>query len=405
MQSEIALKNKFRNMMVKVDIVFTKTIHGPTGDCSFVRSMGEQKRLFAEHGIDLRIVTPDLFSGHVETSSFGKPTWKHSVFTFFNRFSALTTRIYIYLRYQKSCDRLLKYYADLEDKGEVVAFQEMMACERFLKLYPIHKQKVLLTLHTDGSFWDMWYYSFPRLKSRLLNGFKKGVEKILLENVDMFGFVANHPRKRFCALYGENEEKTFFVYNGIPLKPFQDREVAEKVNLVCVGTLGDRKNQMGILNAVAAMDEEHQKQISITLVGDGDSREQLEAKARTLISLVRFTGASKEVEKYLSQANLFCLFSKAEGLPISIVEAMRAGLPVIGGNVAGIPEQIIDGKSGYLVELNEKELTEILTFIIDHKEQLPQMGKASYELFRRDFTIEAMVLKYAEVYREVCLRS
>lgn len=389
--------------MIKVDLIFTKTMYGPTGDCSFVRSMGEQKLLFAEKGINLRVITPDLFCDHSEKKNYGRPTWKHSLFAFFNNFSALTTWFYIYLRYQKSCDRLLKYYANLEDKGDIVAFQEMMACERFLNLYPKHKQKVLLTLHNDGSFWEMWYYNLPRLNSRLLNAFKKGVEKTLLENVDLFGFVANHPRKRFCNLYGVQNNKTFFVYNGIISRPCPNRELVDKLNIVCVGTLSDRKNQMGILNAVALLDEEHQRQITITMVGDGDSRELLEVKASTLTSEVRFTGSTNEVEKYLIQANVFCLFSKSEGLPISIVEAMRAGLPIIGSNVAGIPEQIIDGKTGYIVNLDEKELSRILKNIIDHKELLPQMGKASYELFQNDFTIEAMLSKYAEVYKGVII--
>ena len=386
--------------MLKVDLIFTKTKYGPTGDCSFVRSMEEQKNLFAEYGVDLRVITPDISSSHNETNNnIGKPTWKHFLFFVFNRFSAMTTRLFIYLRYQKSCDRLLKYYANQGEHGDVVTFQEQMACERYLKLYPKHKQKVLLTLHNDGSFWEMWYYALPRLKSRMLTSFKKNVEDTLLAGVDMFGFVADLPRKRFCTLYGVKYDKTFYVYNGILSKPCPEREVADKVRLVCVGTLGDRKNQMGILNAISIMDEVYQKQISITFVGDGDVREQLEAKAQSLTSKVIFIGSTKEVEKYLLQANLFCLFSKQEGLPISIVEAMRAGLPIIGSNVAGIPEQIIDGKTGYVVDLDEKLLSEVLTNVIDHKELLPQMGKASYELFLKSFTIEAMVSKYAEIYK------
>ena len=387
--------------MLKVDLIFTKSMYGPTGDCSFVRSMNDKKSLFAEQGIDLCVYTPDMLISKSEARSSVKPTWKHNLFVLFNRYSVITTRLYFYLRYQKNSDRLLNYYSEIDDKGNVVAFQEMFACERYLSLYPEHNQKVLLTLHNDGSFWDMWYYDYPRLKSCLLSLFKKRVEKNLLNKVDMFGFVANLPRKRFINLYGVQEEKTFFVYNGIQFKPFSDREIVDKVNLICVGTLGERKNQIGILNAVSMLDEKKQKLISITLVGDGDVREQLITKAQTLASEVRFTGSTKEVEKYLLQSNLFCLFSKQEGLPISIVEAMRAGLPVIGSNVAGIPEQIINGETGYVVNLDDKALSLVLENVINHKEMLPQMGKASYELFQKNFTIEAMVSKYSKVYKSV----
>ena len=175
--------------------------------------------------------------------------------------------------------------------------------------------------------------------------------------------------------------------------------IPDKVRLICVGTLNSRKNQMGILNAIGYLTKEEQPQLEVVFVGGGEARNDLEEKAKSLFSNVEFTGTTREVDKYLKQANVFCLFSKAEGLPISIVEAMRAGLPIIGSNVAGIPEQIIDGESGYVVELNEQDLSEKLSYIVKHKELLPQMGEASYRLFERQFTIEAMVEKYAKVYK------
>ena len=78
---------------------------------------------------------------------------------------------------------------------------------------------------------------------------------------------------------------------------------------------------------------------------------------------------------------------------------MRAGLPVIGTNIAGIPEQIEDGKTGYLVDVDEKQLAEKIKYLVEHLEILPRLGEASYQLFLERFTIEAMVKKYAEIYK------
>ena len=164
------------------------------------------------------------------------------------------------------------------------------------------------------------------------------------------------------------------------------------------GSLCDRKNQIGILNAIGSLPVSYQERITVTLVGDGNSRIALESKAKELTSKVIFTGSSKEVDKYLAKANCFILFSKDEGLPISIIEGMRSGLPIIGSNVAGIPEQIIDGKTGYLVEVNEQKLADRLKYLVDNVDELPKMGQVSYQLFLEKFTIDAMVKKYTDIY-------
>ena len=105
------------------------------------------------------------------------------------------------------------------------------------------------------------------------------------------------------------------------------------------------------------------------------------------------------MDKHLQQANCFVLFSKDEGLPISIIEGMRSGLPIIGTRIAGVPEQIIDGKTGFIVDVDEHQLADKLRYLVAHLDELEQMGRASYDLFIEKFTIEAMVKKYAEIYK------
>lgn len=386
--------------MIKVDLIFSKSIYGQAGDRSFVRCMGEQKALFAQHGVDLRIITPDLYQPSDGTIKPVKASWKHSVAMFLTNHSALATRLFVYMKDDRRAQRMLKYYNSLPDKGDVVAFQDMKDCIVFLDHYNHYNQKVLLTLHSTGDFWSMAYYTLPKLGSRLLKRYRENLEKKLFKGVHKFGFVADSPRKEFCANYHWDDAKTFFVYNGIESREYTPMPKPDKVKLICVGTLNSRKNQIGLLNALGLLPEAEQNKIEVILVGGGPDRELLEEKSKTLQAKVTFTGTTFEVEKYLKQANVFCLFSKGEGLPISIVEAMRVGLPIIGSNVAGVPEQIIDGESGFVVELDEKVLTKKLQYIINHKEQLPQMGEASFRLFEKQFTIEAMVEKYSRVYKD-----
>ncbi len=388
--------------MLKVDLIYSSWITAPNGASHFVGRMKEMKGLFAENGIDLRVITPDLFNPREfanESVVRQKPLKKFCFWL--AKYSVILTRIIIHKAYDKSAISVVDYYEKLPDKGEVLAFQETTTCYYYLKRNKEHKQKVLLTIHGSGDMWSMWYHRYPRLKGLIMKPYRKDIENTLFTGCDKIGFVADYPRKYFCANYPFEEKKTYFAYTSIEtsVEP-QPMVIGDKVKLITSGGLSDRKNQMGVLNAIGLLSDDYQKQIKYTLLSNGEMREALEAKARTLKAEVIFTGKVEKVEDYLRQANCFVLYSKDEGQPMSIVEAMREGLAIIGSNVAGIPEQIIDGKTGYVVDLNENSLAEKLRYIIDHKDELPAMGQASYKLFLEKFTIDSMVKKYAEIYKK-----
>ena len=89
----------------------------------------------------------------------------------------------------------------------------------------------------------------------------------------------------------------------------------------------------------------------LDLVGDGPHEEAVRADAARLglADRIRFLGLRSDVEALLAQSQLFVLTTHWEGFPRSILEAMRAGLPVIATSVGGIPESVEDGRTGYLV--------------------------------------------------------
>lgn len=93
-------------------------------------------------------------------------------------------------------------------------------------------------------------------------------------------------------------------------------------------------------------------------------------------------GNSNQVNDYLTNSDAFILFSKDEGLPISIIEAMRCGLPIISTRIAGIPEMIVEGISGYLVDVDEQQLSELFEKILIDRPDFVKWGK-SQELFMK----------------------
>ena len=138
----------------------------------------------------------------------------------------------------------------------------------------------------------------------------------------------------------------------------------------------------------------------MTFVGDGPSRNTLEKVAATLSADIYFAGNSNQVNDYLTNSDVFILFSKDEGLPISIIEAMRCGLPIISTRIAGIPEMIVEGISGYLVDADDRQLSELFEKILIDKPDLTKMGESSRMIYEEKFSQKAMILSYVELWQK-----
>ncbi len=114
---------------------------------------------------------------------------------------------------------------------------------------------------------------------------------------------------------------------------------------------------------------------------------------------VEFLGDSLDVPELLADSDIFVLFSRHEGLPISILEAMRAGLPVIASDVGGISEEVEDHLSGLLVPNGDLDkAANAVRLLVDDVELRQQMGEAGRQIFERRFTRATMIEHFAEIY-------
>lgn len=122
--------------------------------------------------------------------------------------------------------------------------------------------------------------------------------------------------------------------------------------LLCVGRLSEQKGQHLLLEAAAAL-RDRLPDFEIVLAGDGELRSSLESTIRrlSLQANVRITGwqTAEQIRQQLRECRALVLPSFAEGLPIVIMEALALGRPVISTYIAGIPELVIPGESGWLV--------------------------------------------------------
>jgi glycosyltransferase involved in cell wall biosynthesis len=134
--------------------------------------------------------------------------------------------------------------------------------------------------------------------------------------------------------------------------------VTSTPKLVCIGRLSEEKGQMLVLRAAELLHRRGVK-LEVVLAGDGPLRKPLEAEIDRLglRGIVRITGwiDNAEVRALLLEARALVVASFAEGLPVVIMEAFALGRPVISTMIAGVPELVEEGVSGWLVPAGDLE--------------------------------------------------
>lgn len=192
------------------------------------------------------------------------------------------------------------------------------------------------------------------------------------------------------------------VWNGVPDTPLRARPgTTTPLTMITIARMVHQKDHATLLHAVSTLEGNWR----IQLVGDGPERTALEALTAELglTQRVTFFGERQDVAHLLSQADIFILPSKWEGLPISILEAMRAGLPVIASDVGGVSEAVIGGETGFLTRPRDVDhLRAQIRHLIETPHVLARIGKAGRERYEREFRIEVTARKTVEIYEEVC---
>jgi glycosyltransferase involved in cell wall biosynthesis len=146
------------------------------------------------------------------------------------------------------------------------------------------------------------------------------------------------------------------------------------------------------------------KALRFDLVGSGPELESSKALAKSLgiAEQVSFLGDRRDVPDLLARSQVFILSTHYEGLPISILEAMRAGLPVVATSVNGIPEEVEHGKTGLTVPHQDVQaLADALSILINSPDKRNQMGKAGRHKFEQEFTVERMVNNTKTIYNQI----
>ena len=301
------------------------------------------------------------------------------------------------------CGRRLAAWCEEQNVGVMHVHQCTPMFQAMLARLPGKRVPLLLTEH------GRHHPDFPSRKRAI-------VHKLLLGKRDRLIAVGEATRQALIANEGLPSDRVEVIYNGVDLAQFT--EVAPEIR-------GEVRKELGlseddwIITLVARLDaiKDHPTAIrtlqrvresvpgaKLLIVGDGSEREKIEGIIRdgNLGDCVHMLGTRRDVPRLLRASDTFLMSSIGEGIPLTIIEAMAAGVPVVSTSVGGIPEMVTTGETGFLNDSGDADglASSIVKLSSDSGLRSRIIGAARQRAFDV-FSREQMLESYAKLYEEM----
>lgn len=415
--------------MKKVDEFYPLDINTTIGPTGTIKRLFRNKDYFAERGYDIKIIAcvpirrkvltydyelrelsalPEEKNSGIMRDTINAPGTisriKSKLKTLMesNRFTSSANS---HRKERGNVQRIKKYLA-MKRTPDIVVFHETESCYHYYKLQNGRSVPQTATfIHADGSDDGMFRKSHPTLVGTSVHYEVLRRLEYVYQHTDRIVFISELARQRFCNAHPEYATKAVSVVNGIDdiMPSFEVTPSSpHKYRLVSTGSVCKRKGQYIVIEAMRKMDKAVLKDTHFTVIGTGPDYSELKEKVLEygLQGNVAFLGnkPNAEVHGLLGKENIYVLMSNNEGLPISILEAMRAGLPVISTKIAGIPEEV-DERNGLLIDASIEQLTSVLNRLPEY--DWDKLGHNSRKRFEEEFTFGIMRKKYADLFDDM----
>ncbi len=294
---------------------------------------------------------------------------------------------------------------------------------RLTRLLRERKIDAVVTVGTGGDkmFWGRlaaWRAGVPVILSALHStGLPDHVERpnrLLAPITDGFIGVAEPHGRYLISNEGCPARKVFVIPNGVdterfkPLEP--DESLRAKLDLppgvpvaAIVAALRPEKNHELFLRSAALVRQQHPN-AHFLVIGDGGRRAELESVARSLglSESVHFLGTRSDIPELLALVDVLVLTSHMEANPVSIMEGLACGKPVVSTNVGSICETVKDGVNGYLTNPgDEVEIAHKIAHLFAHSGELDSMGEQGRSIVVNKWSLERMVSGYQDLIRGI----
>jgi glycosyltransferase involved in cell wall biosynthesis len=253
-----------------------------------------------------------------------------------------------------------------------------------------------------------WYPDSPRRKRILAN-------RLLLERRDRIVGVGQSVRQALIDNEGFPCERVELIYNGVDMASFAKARPGraavrselgvhgDDVLILQVARLDPLKDHATAIRTLARVVQQGVR-ASLVLVGEGPEEPKIHeiVSQQKLERHVRFLGLRTDIARLLSAADLVLLSSVSEGIPLTLIEAMAIGLPVVATRVGGVQEVVEEGKTGLLAPRgDDAALAQSVLQLAQDSALREHMGEIGRQRARALFSDDQMHDRYYQLYREM----
>ena len=236
--------------------------------------------------------------------------------------------------------------------------------------------------------------------------FTRMTSKSILQNADAVLALTEDMKQKMREIC---DRDISVVPNGIDLKRFEissgEKKEGSAKTIIFVGRLHPVKGVQYLIEAMAIVHQQ-MPDVKLVIVGDGVERARLEelAEKLNLNGCIQFAGQvpQESIPRLMHQADVFALSSLSEGLPVVILEAMAAGLPIVATKVGGIPDIVEEGVNGYLVNAkSSEEIADRLLILLQNdemREEIAAKNREKAKLYTWDKIADIVEKIYSECF-------
>lgn len=246
------------------------------------------------------------------------------------------------------------------------------------------------------------YGYFGKFKTRVI----VLLEKYLASISDVLVAVGENVQRDLLASGIGTPSKYRVIRPGFTLRKTQELNRfelgIEQSDFVCcwVGRLTGIKRPDRILDLAQEFKDRKIDKLKFIVIGDGEQREDLERQAISRSLPIIFLGWRTNSIDYIALSNLLVLTSENEGTPIAVIEAQLLGKPVIATNVGSVSEVMIPGKTGFLLDYDNKIFCSKIIQLRDNPAQYDMFSSRAKEFAALEFSNEKFISNYKSLYKE-----
>ncbi len=295
--------------------------------------------------------------------------------------------------------------------GDVVALARLVRLVRRADVVHAHSSKAgflarlacLLTGRTARCVftphgWSFW--AFEGVAGRLFTVLERAAARWCRTIIA----VSAYEREAGLARRVGTAERYEVILNGVDVDRFARPRREDPASIVMVARLADQKRPVLAVDAMAALRDlggaAHLKAVHLKIAGDGPLRAEVEARIAQhgLGDRVTLLGERDDVPDLLAHAAVALQTSLYEGCPLTVLEAMAAGVPVVAVGVGGIDELVDEGETGFVTTGDPHDIAKALLRVLDDAELRTRMGRRAAARARAEFTRERMATETFRVY-------